>query len=81
MYCPAVIAGVYSYRNVASAIDAKWTVDVDYYTELTERQPYNTESETITEIAKPLAQQDEDMIQPLSINSPPWSPDCGCVHK
>jgi hypothetical protein len=37
---------VYAYRNVASTIDVRWTVDVDYFVELTNRVPYNTGSLT-----------------------------------
>jgi hypothetical protein len=41
---------VYAYRNVASTIDVKWTVDVDYYVELTNRLPYNTSSLTVPKL-------------------------------
>jgi hypothetical protein len=46
-YCPYIQTGVYAYRNVASTIDVRWTVDVDYYVELTNRLPYNTSSLTV----------------------------------
>lgn len=38
------ISGVFAFRPNASTIDAVWTTAVDYYVELTERQPYNTSS-------------------------------------
>jgi hypothetical protein len=40
---------------VASTIDVRWTVDVDYFVELTNRVPYNTGSlteEQATELKK-----------------------------
>jgi hypothetical protein len=43
---------VYAYRNVASTIDVRWTVDVDYFVELTNRVPYNTGSLTEEQAVK-----------------------------
>jgi hypothetical protein len=51
---------VYAYRNVASTIDVRWTVDVDYYVELTNRLPYNTDSLTV-----PLKQTSGDYEEPV----------------
>jgi hypothetical protein len=45
---------------VASTIDVVWTVDVDYYVELTNRLPYNTGSLTVPALKKMPKADDEE---------------------
>jgi hypothetical protein len=54
-YCPFIQTGVYAFRNVPSTIDAIWTVDVDYFVELTNRLPYNTSALTVPMLTKIVA--------------------------
>jgi len=76
---------VYAYRNVASTIDVRWTVDIDYFVELTNRVPYNTGSLTEAQALKlkgfDETTQEAKKDSPLSGKSLEFVPmQCHCDH-